>query len=323
MPTVFPRQAPVGRRPIVFACTPPVLRAALCTGVVLVCVSGTPLRAATFRTTNFDVSAPSADTAGLIARHAEALRSSLSREWLGEKLPDWQERCQVRVDPQYERLVGDTTYKFVHGRATRWQMVLRGPLERMVETLLPHEVLHTILASHFRGSVPRWADEGAALSVEAEADRRRLWALAGRQIVDGPRQPLHVLFDTEHYPSERETLRRFYVHGALVTEFLLLAGKPRFLDFVRTGVREGWDRSAAENYGFDDLTGLEAAWDAWLRSDRPEIPVADGQLMADAVRRLQPAASLAAAASQDVTEPTSSELSGDNGAGGLTRFGSP
>jgi hypothetical protein len=304
----------------VFARTPLVLRAALCAGVALIYMSGTPLLAATVRTANFDVSAPSADTAGLIARHAEALRSDLSREWLGEKLPDWPERCQVRVDPQHERLVGDTTYKFVRGKATRWQMDLRGPLERIMETLLPHEVLHTILASHFRGTVPRWADEGAALSVEAESDRRRLWALAGRQIVNGPRQPLHVLFDTEQYPSERDALRGFYVHGALVTEFLLFAGKSRFLDFVSTGVREGWDRSAAHHYGFDDLAGLEAAWDVWLRSDRPAIQVADRQTLSDAMRQPQPSTNIAAAENQELPETVSG--AGESG-GGLSRFGSP
>jgi hypothetical protein len=98
-------------------------------------------------------------------------------------------------------------------------MMLRGPLERIVETLLPHEVLHTILASHYQGAVPRWADEGAALSVEPEAEQLRLWAQAGRRLLRGPRKSLGDLFTCEQYPTDREEMVAFYAQGA-VTEFL-------------------------------------------------------------------------------------------------------
>jgi hypothetical protein len=163
-------------------------------------------------------------------------------------------------------------------------MVLRGPVERIVETLLPHEVLHTVLASHYQRAVPRWADEGAALSVEAEADQARLWAQEGPQLLRGERLSLADLFASENYPEDRGELRAFYVQGAAVTKFLLHAGRFRFLEFVDLGMTEGWERAVVVHYGFDDLDSLEAAWVAWLEESRPEIAIEPEQTLSDACR---------------------------------------
>jgi hypothetical protein len=300
--------------------------AAFATGMTLVvAVAPVSLGAATHRTANFEVSAGSDSTARLIARQAEELRSSLSQEWLGEKLPTWPQRCAVRVDTTRERLAGDTTYTLVPGRVTRWQMVLNGPVERILETLLPHEILHTILASHFKDAVPRWADEGAALSVEAEADRRRLWAQEGPRLLRGPWQPLQQMFDAESYPEDRGDLRAFYAQGAVLTEFLLLAGKSRFLEFVHTGMQDGWEPAITAHYGFSGVAALEAAWVDWLRNDRPKITLAaDGQTLADAVDQTRPRQNLAVAGnprSSNVLPANDVPLQG--GASGVNRFGSP
>jgi hypothetical protein len=285
-------------------------------------ISPSLLRAAIHRTENFDVSAGSGATAQLIARQAEDLRSTLSQEWLGEKLPSWPQRCVVKVNTGVDRLSGDTTYTIVHGRVTRWQMVLNGPLERIVETLLPHEVLHTILASHFRNAVPRWADEGAALSVEAEADRRRLWAQEGPRLTKGPWQPLQEMFMTDTYPADRGNLRAFYAQGAVVTEFLLAGGKARFLEFVQAGIRDGWDRSAAACYGFADVESLESAWIDWLRNDRPAVAVDDHETLADALSRQGSGQNLAAVG-MDSTDVPRAEVSTASGSERRNRYGNP
>ena len=286
-------------------------------------ISPTPLSAAIHRTANFEVSAGSNTAAQLIARQAEDLRSTLSREWLGESLPTWPQRCVVQVNTGRDRLSGDTTYTIAHGRVMRWRMVLNGPVERIVETLLPHEVLHTILASHFKDAVPRWADEGAALSVEAEADRRRLWAQEGPRLMKGPWQPLQEMFATDTYPEDRGNLRAFYAQGAVVTEFLLAGGKARFLEFVQAGKRDGWDRSAAASYGFADVASLESAWLIWLRNDRPAIAVADHETLADALQRNGPAPSLVAIGAENSAAVPQVEVSTASGTERLHRYGNP
>lgn len=250
-------------------------------------------QAATANTANFEVIADSAELAQLIAAHAEELRTTLAIDWLEAELPTWESTCVVRVDTSRERLSGDTTYTLAGGRMMRWQMELRGPPERILETLLPHEVLHAVLASHFRRAVPRWADEGAALSVEPEVERSRLWAQEGPQLLRGRRHSLAVLFDCEQYPASRDDLRAFYAQGASVTEFLLLGGKSQFVRFVDLGMRDGWDRAATAQYGFSSIEKLEVAWVAWLHDERPVVAVTSGQLLAEAVGELQSTSMLA------------------------------
>ena len=37
-----------------------------------------------------------------------------------------------------------------------WEMILRGSREHIINSVLPHEILHTVFASHFRTNLPRW-----------------------------------------------------------------------------------------------------------------------------------------------------------------------
>ncbi len=262
--------------------------------------SAASLYAGTVRTANFEVSAQSEAMACFIARHAEELRSTLATEWLGQELAPWSQPCLISVDTTKDRLTGDTSYTVLGNRVTRWRMVLNGPIERIIETLLPHEILHTILASHFQNAVPRWADEGAALSVEAEGDRRRLWAQEGPGLVHGVRRPLREVFLTEHYPEDARSIRRFYAQSASVTEFLLIAGKPRFLKFVRNGMEAGWDAAIVKHYGFADSLALEEAWIDWLRNDRPALALqSDDEMLADTTVRITQATALDSPAGLD------------------------
>ena len=52
-------------------------------------------------------------------------------------------------------------------------MHIEGTLERLLASVLPHEVTHTVFAFHFRQPVPRWADEGGSVLSEDEIERKR------------------------------------------------------------------------------------------------------------------------------------------------------
>ena len=236
--------------------------------------------AADFSTANFLVEAGTAKTARHVARRAEELRSQLATEWLGGKLPDWSEPCRVIVDTDAERLTGDTTYVIGRTRITRWRMELHGPLDRILETLLPHEIVHAVLATHFKTAIPRWADEGAALMAEDPQEQQRLWLLEEHRLVRDDQPPLADLLAASEYPRQRDEVRTFYVRGASLTAFLVSAGKTRFLEFVRAGMNDGWDSAVLVHYGFADVSQLEAAWLDWLRADRPAIELDDAQLLA-------------------------------------------
>ena len=61
---------------------------------------------------------------------------------------------------------GATSFVFEHGEVFGWRMTIQGSLVRILDSVLPHEVTHTIFATHFRQPLPRWADEGACTTVE-------------------------------------------------------------------------------------------------------------------------------------------------------------
>jgi hypothetical protein len=159
-------------------------------------------------------------------------------------------------------------------------MELHGPLDRILETLLPHEIVHAILASHFKAAIPRWADEGAALMAEDPQEQQRLWLLEEPRLTGKDQPPLTDLLDASEYPARKDEVRTFYIRGAALTAFLVSAGKTRFLEFVRAGMNDGWNSAVLVHYGFADVAELEAAWLDWLRADRPAIELEDAQLLA-------------------------------------------
>lgn len=256
------------------------LTAVLATALLFFPLSVRPAPAAEFSTANFRVEAASAKTARHVGRRAEELREELAQEWLGADLSDWTEPCRVIVNTDSERLMGDTNYLIGRTRITRWRMELNGPLDRILETLLPHEIVHTILASHFHAAIPRWADEGAALMAEDPLEQQRLWLLEERQLKQDGQPPLADLLNAAEYPTQRDAVRTFYVRGASLTAFLVSAGRTRFLEFVSAGMQDGWDAAVRVHYGFADVSELEAAWLDWLRADRPIIELDGAQLLA-------------------------------------------
>jgi Peptidase MA superfamily len=263
-----------------------VFRRAVVNAISLSVVLGAvPAMAATFETSNFRVTASRPQIAEQVALKAEELREELAREWLGEELPRWEGPCQILVDETAERMTGDTTYEFGHGRVRKWRMTLRGPLERIVESLLPHEIAHTVLASHFRAAIPRWADEGVALMAEDELDRRRVLALADSFVASDQRLALQTFLEADEYPTDRQCMRVLYAQAASFTDFLVLAGKQRFLQFVATGLENGWEAAAESTYGFASLDEVEQCWREWETEHRPHYVIDATGLLAEAARQ--------------------------------------
>lgn len=260
-------------------------RAAVFAVFLLVGIGDLPTLAATFETSNFRVTASRPQIAEQVALKAEELRDQLAREWLGAELPPWTGPCLVSVDETAGRMTGGTTYEFGQGRVRKWRMTLRGPLERIVESLLPHEIAHTVLASHFRAAIPRWADEGVALMAEDELDRRRILTLADSFVASDQRLTLQTFLQADEYPTDRQHMRILYTQAASFTDFLVLAGKQRFLQFVTAGIEDGWEKAAESTYGFASLDEVEQCWREWETEHRPRYVIDAASLLADAARQ--------------------------------------
>ena len=54
-----------------------------------------------------------------------------------------------------------------------------GTPERILDSVLPHEVTHTVMATHFGQPLPRWADVGICTTVEHAAEPKELVVFEG------------------------------------------------------------------------------------------------------------------------------------------------
>ena len=142
-------------------------------------------------------------------------------------------------------------------------MTVEGRLDRILASALPHEVTHTIFASYFGGPMPRWADEGASLLSEDERERLRHDQIAVDLLARRGELPLARLFVIENYPKD---LMGFYGQGYSISRFLIeMGGRPRFLQFVRDGLKDGWDPATRNHYQLANVRELDRAWRSWHR----------------------------------------------------------
>ena len=74
---------------------------------------------------------------------------------------------------QPEDSPGFSTMGMQAGRIVARRVNLRADHPNLLQAILPHEITHAILADHFRGPIPRWADEGAALQAEDQEEQHR------------------------------------------------------------------------------------------------------------------------------------------------------
>lgn len=229
--------------------------------IVLVVACVPALLGASHRTRNFVVEAPTAGAARAVAEHAEACRKEVAVLWLGQELPAWPAPCPVTVKLTQGEAGGLTSFGFAAGRVSDQTMSVEGRLDRILASALPHEVTHTVFAAYFGGPMPRWADEGASLLSEDARERRRHDQISLDLLARRGDLPLGKLFRVEDYPND---LMGFYGQGYSVSRFLVeMGGRPRFLQFVRDGLRDGWDPAAKAHYGLADVRELDRAWRSW------------------------------------------------------------
>ena len=176
--------------------------------------------------------------------------------WLGKEMPAWGQPCPLKVTVTYDGSGGATSFAFDRGSILSIDMHIEGTLERLVHSVLPHEVTHTVFAYHFRQPVPRWADEGGSVLSEDDQERGRHDKLV-REILNSQRRaiPLRRLFALKEYPPDVMVL---YAEGYSVTNFLVgRSNRAAFLNFVADGLRQGWDAAVKAHYGFSNVEELE------------------------------------------------------------------
>jgi hypothetical protein len=214
-----------------------------------------------------------------VAEIAERTRSEMSRKWFGSEPPPWQPRCELIVYPsgqEYSQATGVPLNSPGHARVhsdesnrarvlARW-MHMRTDTPAMLETVLPHEATHVVLAGQFGVfQVPRWADEGIAVLTEPPAKVQQHRQNLARCQQQGALLGLKELMTLEKYPQEPIRVSAFYAQSVVLVEMLTnLKGPVVFTNFVRDGLRDGYEPALQKHYGMR-FAQLEQMWDQQLR----------------------------------------------------------
>jgi RNA polymerase sigma factor (sigma-70 family) len=228
---------------------------------------------------NFVVDAPSRRVAQLIAEAAERQRKERALQWLGKELPNWSERCPIKVKFTMDAPGGMSTVTYVDGRVGSRRMDVQGPLDQLLSSVLPHEVTHLVFADYFKGSAPRWADEGGAVMSD-DSEVRAQHAKALQRVLREPGRaiPLRRLLAMSDYPRDAGA---FFAQSLSLTAFLVeRKDRKTFLAFVKQGMRDDWDQALHSHYGLRDVAELEAEWLAQFSVRPPskaETPPGEGK----------------------------------------------
>jgi hypothetical protein len=242
---------------------------------------------ATYPTQNFVVEAPTPQIAEQVGKAAEYYRREKALQWLGREMPTWPERCSLSVRVTMSSPGGATSFNFMNGHVWQ-QMNIEGPLDRILASVLPHEVTHTVFAHYFRQPVPRWADEGGSVLSEDDLERSRHDSMVRVILNSGRAIRLRTLFSLRDYPREVGAL---YAEGYSVSDFLVgTSNRQTFLSFVAHGMQYGWDSASQSHYHYQSVEQLEQAWIEHLRTGRRAPPVqvvqGNGPVQADPARRV-------------------------------------
>jgi hypothetical protein len=224
--------------------------------------------AATVTTRNFVVDAPTAEAAQQFAKYAEHYRRQKALEWIGREMPPWDHPCPLKITVTMSGASGATEFDFGPNGPVSQRMHIEGSYERLLNSVLPHEITHTVFAHHFRAPVPRWADEGGSVLSEDDLERNRHDSLCRQKLNAGQGMRLRTLLPLKQYPNDVMVL---YAQGFSVTRFLVeQADRATFLNFVAMGMQSptAWDAAAQQFYGFHTIEELEKAWIDSLRKPR-------------------------------------------------------
>jgi len=190
-------------------------------------------------------------------------------------MPNWAQPCPITAQVgDHLGAGGATSFVFEHGEVYGWRMSIQGSLVRILDSVLPHEVTHTIFATHFRRPLPRWADEGACTTVEHPSEKSKQQMMLIDFLHTNRGIAFNRMFAMKEYPQDVMPL---YSQGYSVARYLVAqGGKRKFLTFLGDGMaEENWSQATRKHYGIANLDALQNNWLGWVRKGSPAMNVPD------------------------------------------------
>lgn len=211
-----------------------------------------------------------------LAAFCEAIRGELLQRWRPHDESTWTPRCLVVLHPSAEAYaralglpqaasVGCTSVQQDGGRVVLRRVDLRMDALDWRSNALPHELTHVVLADRITlEQLPRWLDEGLAMTSEASALHRRRQDVLRTALSEG-RLPAVQTVLSGGVPRSETARDIFYSQSHALVRFLLeLRSADTLMDFAVAGQRHGYERALHDAYGFTSAAELDAAWRASL-----------------------------------------------------------
>jgi hypothetical protein len=187
-------------------------------------------------------------------------------------------------------------------------MNIQGPQDRLLDSVLPHEITHMIFATHFGRPLPRWADEGACTTVEHDSEKMKQQQLLVTFLTTDRGIAFNEMFAMMDYPEDMLPL---YSQGFSLARFLIAqGGKRKFVQYIGDGMNQrNWTAATRQHYGFESLSELQLTWLDWVRKGYPAIQpeglmVADASAGSPAPQPVQPSAAAAASDGRSTADGT-------------------
>jgi hypothetical protein len=216
----------------------------------------------------------SRELAEQVAQVAERTRTEMHRKWFGGAAEDWNPKCDLYLHAtaqEYSQQTGvpadspgHSTFRSEGGRVVGRRIDLHVDNRNMLSYVLPHETTHVVLSGQFGSQpVPRWADEGMAVLAEPrdkiDAHLRNL----ARCRQDRQLFLVRDLMRMNDYP-DRQLISAFYAESVSLVEFLSNRRGPQvFAQFLRDGLRDGYETALQRHYGYRDFDDLQQRWDRY------------------------------------------------------------
>lgn len=223
------------------------------------------------------------------ARTAERTRTRMHRKWLGDQVPAWNPKCDLvlyATAQEYSRATGvpsqspgHSSFHLDGGRVLNRRIELHCDVPEMLTAVLPHETTHVVLAGNFGDHpVPRWADEGIAVLTEPRDKIERHLQRLPQHWQDRQLFNLRQLVNMSDYPPQPQQIPPFYAQSVSLVEFLTREKGPRVLtQFIRAGLRDGYDAALQRYYGYRNFDELERSWSTFALKSAGGAGIAQGR----------------------------------------------
>ena len=240
------------------------------------------------RSRNFIVNAPNGN-AEMYAAALEYERYKRGVEVNGKGFPDWEKPAVVTINENPN--VGNggaTSFSFPAGQIgvpTGWTMEIGGSQERLLDSIIPHELNHMAFATEFGQPVPRWADEGSASFTEDASEKSKLHNFLIQELERKGGYSFNQLVTIMQYPpNNNNAMLMIYAQGLTMREYLETQKPGEFASMMRDAFnlqnqrnpntqqpvydqRTAWETAIRNHYGYNSLGEFQQNWNQWVNSN--------------------------------------------------------